>query len=94
MLDDFADALAEADAVAVANIWASRDPDTSITSAAGARGRRARAPAGHHRDGAGDRRGDGGVARRQRPRGRRRARDGRRESYRIAELLLEHLADR
>jgi UDP-N-acetylmuramate--alanine ligase len=33
MLDDFADALAEADAVAVADIWASRDPDTSITSA-------------------------------------------------------------
>ena len=32
MLVDFADALAEADAVAVANIWASRDPDTSITS--------------------------------------------------------------
>jgi UDP-N-acetylmuramate--alanine ligase len=33
MLEDFADALAEADAVAVADIWASRDPDTSITSA-------------------------------------------------------------
>jgi UDP-N-acetylmuramate--alanine ligase len=33
MLDDFADALAEADAVAVADIWAGRDPDTSITSA-------------------------------------------------------------
>ncbi|HET9852121.1 MAG TPA: cyanophycin synthetase [Candidatus Limnocylindrales bacterium] len=33
MLDAFADALAEADAVAVADIWASRDPDTSITSA-------------------------------------------------------------
>ena len=33
MFDDFADALAEADAVAVADIWASRDPDTSITSA-------------------------------------------------------------
>jgi UDP-N-acetylmuramate--alanine ligase len=32
MLDDFADALAEADAVAIAAIWASRDPDTSITS--------------------------------------------------------------
>ena len=32
MLDDFAEALAEADAVAVADIWASRDPDTSITS--------------------------------------------------------------
>jgi UDP-N-acetylmuramate--alanine ligase len=32
MLEDFADALAEADAVAVANIWASRDPDTTVTS--------------------------------------------------------------
>ncbi|HTK44419.1 MAG TPA: cyanophycin synthetase [Patescibacteria group bacterium] len=32
MLDEFAEALAEADAVAVADIWASRDPDTSITS--------------------------------------------------------------
>ena len=32
MLDAFAAALAEADAVAVADIWASRDPDTSITS--------------------------------------------------------------
>jgi len=32
MLDDFADALADADAVAVADIWASRDPDTLITS--------------------------------------------------------------
>lgn len=32
LLDDFASALAEADAVAVADIWASRDPDTTITS--------------------------------------------------------------
>jgi len=32
MLDDFADALADADAVAVAKIWASRDPDTTIAS--------------------------------------------------------------
>jgi UDP-N-acetylmuramate--alanine ligase len=32
MLDAFAAALAEADAVAVADIWASRDPDTTITS--------------------------------------------------------------
>ena len=32
MLGEFADALAEADAVAIANIWASRDPDTTITS--------------------------------------------------------------
>jgi UDP-N-acetylmuramate--alanine ligase len=33
MLNEFADVLATADAVAVAEIWASRDPDTSITSA-------------------------------------------------------------
>ena len=32
MLPEFADALAEADAVAVANIWASRDLDTAATS--------------------------------------------------------------
>jgi UDP-N-acetylmuramate--alanine ligase len=34
MLEQFAAVLAEADAVAIADIWASRDPDTSITSAA------------------------------------------------------------
>jgi UDP-N-acetylmuramate--alanine ligase len=34
LLDDFADVLASADAVAVAEIWAGRDPDTTITSAA------------------------------------------------------------
>jgi UDP-N-acetylmuramate--alanine ligase len=34
MLDAFADVLAEADAVAIADIWPGRDPDTSITSAA------------------------------------------------------------
>lgn len=32
MLDEFAEALTEADAVAIADIWASRDPDTLITS--------------------------------------------------------------
>jgi len=32
LLDDFAAALATADAVAIADIWAGRDPDTSITS--------------------------------------------------------------
>jgi UDP-N-acetylmuramate--alanine ligase len=35
LLDEFADALATADAVAVADIWAGRDPDTTIASAAG-----------------------------------------------------------
>jgi UDP-N-acetylmuramate--alanine ligase len=35
MLDAFADVLAEADGVVIADIWAGRDPDTSIASAAG-----------------------------------------------------------
>ena len=35
MLDDFAGVLATADAVAVADIWAGRDPDTTVASAAG-----------------------------------------------------------
>ena len=34
MIDEFAEVLATADAVAIAEIWASRDPDTTITSAA------------------------------------------------------------
>ena len=34
LLQAFADALATADAVAIADIWAGRDPDTTITSAA------------------------------------------------------------
>jgi UDP-N-acetylmuramate--alanine ligase len=35
LLDDFAAALAGADAVAIADIWAGRDPDTTIASAVG-----------------------------------------------------------
>ena len=35
LLDDFATVLAEADAVAIADIWAGRDPDTTIASASG-----------------------------------------------------------
>jgi UDP-N-acetylmuramate--alanine ligase len=35
LLEDFAGALATADAVAVAEIWAGRDPDTTVASAAG-----------------------------------------------------------
>ncbi len=35
LLDGFAVALAEADAVAIADIWAGRDPDTTIASAEG-----------------------------------------------------------
>jgi UDP-N-acetylmuramate--alanine ligase len=33
LLDDFAAALAGADAVAIADIWAGRDPDTTVASA-------------------------------------------------------------
>jgi UDP-N-acetylmuramate--alanine ligase len=35
LLDDFAVALADADGVVIADIWAGRDPDTTIASAAG-----------------------------------------------------------
>ena len=42
LLPAFADVLAEADAVAVADIWAGRDPDTTIASRGGARRGRAR----------------------------------------------------
>ncbi|MEO5939734.1 MAG: cyanophycin synthetase, partial [Candidatus Limnocylindrales bacterium] len=35
LLEEFAAALGEADAVAIADIWAGRDPDTTIASAAG-----------------------------------------------------------
>jgi UDP-N-acetylmuramate--alanine ligase len=38
LLDAFADVLAGADAVAIAQIWAGRDPDTTIASAAGLAG--------------------------------------------------------
>jgi len=34
MIEQFAEVLAGADAVAIAQIWAGRDPDTSVTSAA------------------------------------------------------------
>ena len=46
LLDAFAEVLAGADAVAIADIWAGRDPDTTIASAAGLAGAvAARAPA-------------------------------------------------
>ena len=92
MLVDFADALAEADAVAVANIWASRDLDTTVTSpealAAAVRARRAGitavAPGSVEETAAWLARnvheGDAVLVM------------GGGRSYRIAELLLEHLA--
>jgi UDP-N-acetylmuramate--alanine ligase len=35
LIEAFADVLATADAVAIADIWAGRDPDTTVASAAG-----------------------------------------------------------
>jgi UDP-N-acetylmuramate--alanine ligase len=91
MLVEFADALAEADAVAIANIWASRDLDTTVTSpealAAAVRARRADitavAPGSVEETAAWlarhVREGDAVLVM------------GGGRSYRIAELLLEHL---
>ena len=67
LLDDFAEALATADAVAIADIWAGRDPDTTIASAATALPRRSRPAPGHPGRGAGLGRGDSRVARRRGP---------------------------
>jgi UDP-N-acetylmuramate--alanine ligase len=94
LLDDFADALAAADAVAIADIWAGRDPDTTIASA----GRLAEAVAARNASipvaapGSVDataswlahevRSGDAVLVM------------GGGRSYRIGELLLEALADR
>ncbi len=94
LLDAFAAALAGADAVAIADIWPGRDPDTSISSAAGlASAVAARAPAipvaapGSVEATAawlaGEvRRGDAVLVM------------GGGRSYRIGELLLAHLEDR
>jgi UDP-N-acetylmuramate--alanine ligase len=92
MLEDFADALADADAVAVADIWASRDLDTTVTSAealatavrARKPGTEARAPGSVEETAAwladNVREGDAVLVM------------GGGRSYRIAELLLERLA--
>ena len=92
LLDAFADVLAGADAVAIADIWAGRDPDTTIASAAGladavararARGSPSRRRAASRRPPAGSpgevRSGDAVLVM------------GGGRSYRIGELLLEHL---
>jgi UDP-N-acetylmuramate--alanine ligase len=92
MLGDFADALADADAVAVADIWAGRDLDTTVTSpealAAAVRARRggmtAMAPGSVEATAA-------WLADRVEPGDAVLVMGGGR-SYRIAELLLESLA--
>jgi len=94
LLDDFADVLAKADAVAIADIWAGRDPDTTVASAAGL------AAAVEARNGSIPVAAPGSVeataawlAREVRPGDAVLVMGGGR-SYRIAELLLDALADR
>ena len=92
LLDAFADVLAAADAVAIADIWAGRDPDTTIASAAGLAAAVAAAGARQDVGGPGIRRGDGGLARREPfATGDAVLVMGGGRSYRIGELLLEHL---
>ena len=91
LLDAFADALAAADAVAIADIWAGRDPDTTVASAAGlaaavtvrAPGIVAAAPGSVEATA-------GWLAEHVRPGDAVLVMGGGR-SYRIGELLLEHL---
>ena len=94
LLDAFADVLATADAVAIADIWAGRDPDTTIASAgrlAEAVARRRPRPPGR-RPGVG--RGDGRLAGREVRRGDAVLVMGGGRSYRIGERLLERLRER
>jgi UDP-N-acetylmuramate--alanine ligase len=92
LLDDFAEALAGADAVAVADIWAGRDPDTSVASAAGlAAAVRKRAP-GLMAEAPGSVEATAGWLAGQVQPGDAVLVMGGGRSYRIAELLLEALA--
>jgi UDP-N-acetylmuramate--alanine ligase len=91
MIGEFAAVLATADAVAIADIWAGRDPDTTIASAAGLAEAVARRAPGITSEAPGSveatarwlagevRPGDAVLVM------------GGGRSYRIAELLLEHL---
>jgi UDP-N-acetylmuramate--alanine ligase len=94
LLGDFAESLAAADAIAIADIWAGRDPDTTIASAAGLAeavagsrpGLEVAAPGSVEATAA-------WLARHVRPGDAVLVMGGGR-SYRIGELLLEHLLER
>ncbi len=92
LLGDFAVALAEADAVAIADVWAGRDPDTTVASASGLAEAVARSRSGLEVGAPGSVEATAAWLA-----GRVRAGDavlvmGGGRSYRIGELLLEHLA--
>ena len=86
--------LAEADAVAIADIWAGRDPDTTIASAEGLAAAVAAPPARDRRRGAGLCRGDGRWLAGEVRTGDAVLVMGGGRSYRIGELLLEAAAER
>ncbi|MFI5226371.1 MAG: glutamate ligase domain-containing protein, partial [Candidatus Limnocylindrales bacterium] len=91
LLDRFATALATADAVAIADIWPGRDPDTAIASAAGLAAAVAAARSGIEVEAPGSvERTAEWLAGRVRPGDVVLVMGGGR-SYRIGELLLEHL---
>jgi UDP-N-acetylmuramate--alanine ligase len=92
MLGDFAVALAQADAVAIADIWAGRDPDTTVASASTLAEAVARSRPGLEVEAPGSVEATAAWLA-----GRVRSGDavlvmGGGRSYRIGELLLEHLA--
>ena len=94
LLEDFAEVLATADAVAVADIWAGRDPDTTVASSAGLAAAVARRNPSIAVEAPGPVEATAAwLARRVRPGDAVLVMGGGR-SYRIAELLLDHLAAR
>jgi len=94
LLDDFADVLAAADGVAIADIWAGRDPDTTSASASGlaeaVAGRNPRIPVAAP----GSVEATAAWLAREVRSGDAVLVMGGGRSYRIAELLIEALADR
>lgn len=94
LLDDFADALATADSVAIADIWAGRDPDTTVASAAGLAEAVARRRSKVDATAPGSVETTAGWLAREVRSGDVVLVMGGGRSYRIGELLLEHLAER
>jgi UDP-N-acetylmuramate--alanine ligase len=91
LLEEFADVLAQADAVAIADIWAGRDPDTTVASAAGLAEAVARRNPGIVAEAPGTVEATAGWLAGQVADGDVVLVMGGGRSYRIAELLLEHL---
>lgn len=92
MLDAFAEVLAAADAVAIADIWAGRDPDTTITSSAALAGMVAGLAPGKLVEAPGSVEATAAWLASRVREGEVVLVMGGGRSYRIGELLLEHLA--